>query len=64
MSITSETYNKTYNKPANQPHSFVSLGGNIFVPFLLRIITLRFTCGILVIIKECQNILPQWQVQK
>ena len=45
MSITSETYNETYSKPTSLPHSFGNMGGNIYVPFLLLTITLRFTCS-------------------
>ena len=45
MSVNSETYNETYYKLANLPHSFGYLAGNIYVPFLLLIITLRLTCG-------------------
>ena len=43
MSAISETYDETWNKPTNLPQSFGNLGDNIYVPFLLLIITLHFT---------------------
>ena len=45
LSVTSETYNEAYNKPTNLPHIVGNLGSKIYVPWLLLIITLCFTCG-------------------
>ena len=58
MCFTSETYNKIYSKSANLSHSFDNLRSNIYVPFLLLIITLRFTSGkrkFWLMIKKFQN---------
>ena len=45
MSVISETLNETYNKHTNLVQSFLNSGGNTYIPFLLPIITLQFTCS-------------------